>query len=38
MNPNDPPAPKIKFGERVDDNQVTITIDLAPLSSTHDVP
>lgn len=38
MNPNDPLVPKIEFGERGDDNRVTITIDLVPLSSTYDVP
>lgn len=38
MNPNDPLVPKIEFGERGDDNRVTATIDMVPLSSTYDVP
>lgn len=38
MNPNDPLVPKIEFGEVGDDNRVTVTIDLVPLSSTYDVP
>lgn len=35
---NDPLAPKIEIGERGDDNRVTVTIDMVPLSSTYDVP
>lgn len=38
MNPNDPLAQKITFGELGDDNRVTVTIDMVPLSSTYDVP
>lgn len=38
MNPNDPLVPKITFGERGDDNRVAVTVDMAPLSSTYDVP
>ena len=38
MNPNDPLVPKITFGEPGDDNRVAVTIDMAPLSSTYDVP
>nr|DAO81980.1 MAG TPA: hypothetical protein [Caudoviricetes sp.] len=37
-HPNDPLVPKIKIGERGDGNRVTVTIDMAPLSSTYDVP
>ena len=38
MNPNDPLVPKITFGEPGDDSRVAVTIDMAPLSSTYDVP
>lgn len=38
MNPNDPLVPKIDFAERGDDNMVTVTIDMTPLSATYDVP
>lgn len=38
MNPNDPLVPKITFGERGDDNRVTVTIEMIPLSSTYDTP
>lgn len=38
MIADDPLVPKIEFGERGDDNRVTVTIDLFPLSSTYDVP
>lgn len=37
-NPNDPLVPKIEIGERGDDNRVTVTTDMVPLSSTYDVP
>ena len=38
MNPNDPLVPKVTFGEVGDDNMVTVTIDMVPLSATYDVP
>lgn len=38
MNPNDPLVPKFEFGEVGDDNRITVTIDLTPLTSTYDVP
>nr|DAM79864.1 MAG TPA: hypothetical protein [Caudoviricetes sp.] len=38
MSPNDPLVPKITFGERGDDNRVTVTTEMVPLSSTYDVP
>lgn len=38
MIADDPLVPKIKFGERGDDNMVTVTIGMVPLSATYDVP
>lgn len=38
MTTNDPLVPKIEFGEAGDDNRVTVTIDMIPLSSTYDAP
>lgn len=38
MNSNDPLVPKIEFGEVGDDNRVTVTIDMIPLSATYDAP
>lgn len=35
---NDPLVPKIAFGDRGNDNRVTVTIEMVPLSSTYDVP
>ena len=38
MIADDPLVPKIEFGERGDDNMVTVTISMVPLSATYDVP
>lgn len=38
MSPNDTLVLKITFGEPGDDNRVTVTIDMVPLSSTYDIP
>ena len=35
---NDPLVPKIEISERGDNNRVTVTVDMVPLSSTYDVP
>ena len=35
---DDPLVPKIEFGEVGDDNRITVTIDIIPLSATYDVP
>ena len=37
-HPNDPLVPKIEISERGDNNRVTVTVDMVPLSSTYDVP
>lgn len=38
MNPNDTLVPKVTVSEVGDDNMVTVTIDMIPLTSAYDIP